>query len=155
MTPEAKLRTLAAQSATLSIFFGTDPLRWFDTQLPPGQISSGCCAVIRRISTVRTYEQRGIQNLSQPRFQIDVLAPNTVNKQADPETGRAAAEAVIAFLSSINLATEDQFASPPITPPNYPNFVLNQRDGLYFELQPPCFVQSIDVRVYNLEPELE
>lgn len=151
MTPEAKLRTLAAASSALQAYFGTTPFRWFDTQLPQGQISSGACVVVKRVSTVRTYQQTGLQDLSQPRFQIDVLAPNTVNAEADPESGRAAAAAVITFLGTINLASTDQFGSPTITPPNFPNFVLNQRDGMYFQLQPPCFVQSIDIRVFNLE----
>lgn len=153
MTPEVKLRTLAAADATLQSFFynASTGFRWYDTELPQGQLPSGACVIVRRVSTVRTYEQRGLQNLSQPRFQIDVLPPNTVNKQSDPEAGRAAAAAIIAFLGTINLATTDQFGSPVTTPQNFPNFVLNQRLTSYPQLQPPVLAQTIDIRVYNLE----
>ncbi len=150
-SPETKLRLLASQDVTLQSFFGTNPFRWFDEQLVQGQISIGCCVVVRRISTVRTYEQRGLQDLSQPRFQIDVLPPATTNRQQDPETGRQAANAVIQFLGTCNLATTDQFGSPVVTPRNFPNFVLNQRATMYPDLQPPVMAQSIDIRVYNLE----
>ncbi len=151
MTPEEKLRTLAEADISLQVFFGTAPFRWFDVQLPQGQISSGCCALVKRVSTVRVYSQAGLQDLSQIRFQIDVLAPNTVNKQMDPQTARLAAKAIIDFIGTVDLASLNQFNDPATTPNQFPSFVLNQRDGMYFQLQPPVFCQSIDVRLYNLE----
>ncbi len=151
LTPEAKLRTLAEADTSLQAFFGTAPFRWFDVQLPQGQISSGCCAIVKRVSTVRVYSQAGLQDLSQIRFQIDILAPNTVNKQMDPQTARLAAKAVIDFIGTVDLASLNQFNDPATTPNQFPSFVLNQRDGMYFQLQPPVFAQSIDVRLYNLE----
>jgi hypothetical protein len=151
MTPEAKLYQLAASDATLQGYFGTTPFRWFDTTLPQGQIASGACVVVRRVSTVREYSLQGLQDLSQPRFQIDVLAPSTVNKQADFQAARLAAAAVIDFLGTISLAQNNQFGSPATTPPQFPNFLLNQRQGMYPQLQPPTPVVSIDIRVFNLE----
>lgn len=153
VSAESKLRLLATQSVSLQAYFGSpaNKFRYFDVNLPQGQIASGACMVVRRISTVWTYEQRGLQNLSQPRFQFDILAPNTVNGMSDPETGRAAADAVITWLGTVDLASNAQFGSPVTTPPQFPCFVLNQRSGLFYQLSPPVYVQSIDVRLFNLE----
>lgn len=144
MTAEAKLRALASASAALQAYFGTALFRWFDRQLPQGYIKSGPCVRLMRVSTVRTYAQTGLQNLSQPRVQIDVM-------DYDPENCRAAAKAVIDWLGTVDFSTDAEFSSPPTTPGNHPNFILNQRAGMDFQLQPPVYVESIDVRLYNLE----
>lgn len=148
MTAEAKLYTLAAANASLQAVFGT-PIRWFDTQIPqgvivPGETTQAAAARLLRVSTVRAYAMEGLVNLSQPRFQIDVLHPLA-------ETARAAADAVIAWLGTVDLAGTYQFDSPATTPPQFPCFVLSQMGGLAEQFEPPVFVQTIDFRAFNLE----
>lgn len=145
-TAEAKLRILAKADASLQAVFGAPPnaFRWFDTQEVPNYITQGPCVRVLRVSTVRPYSMAGIQNLSQPRFQFDVLA-------RDAETSRQAAASLIDWLGTISLAENNQFASPPTTPPQFPCFVLNQRGGMEPGTTTPVWCQSLDVRIYNLE----
>lgn len=143
VTAEAKLRALARADATMAALFGS-PFRWFDTQQVPNYIAEGPCVRVLRVSTARAYSMSGLQNLSGPRFQFDVL-------DREAETTRQAAAALIDWLGTISLAQNNQFASPPTTPPQFPNFVLNQRGGMEPGTTTPVFVQSIDVRLYNLE----
>lgn len=146
MTGEVKIRTLAAADATLQPYFGTGPFRWFDRQIPPEYIDKGACVRLLRVSTIRSHTMQGITHLSAPRFQIDVLS-------IDPETARAAASAIIAWLQTISLAQNNQFASPVTSPPQHPNLVLNQRAGMEPRIsgKPVVYVETLDVRVYNLE----
>lgn len=144
LTPEVKLRTLASGDVTLQGYLGTGPFRWFDRQVPQGYYPKTCVR-IRRISTLILYEQRGLHPLDQPRFQLDVLDP-------DPEKARAVAAYIIqTFLTGISLAQNNQFGSPVTTPPQFPNFVLNQRAGMDYQMQPPAYVESIDFRAWNTE----
>lgn len=139
MTCEAKLRTLAAANAGLQAIFGTTPFRFFDTQLPQNQVYPS--AVVWRVSTIIDYRMTsGYNKFTQPRLQIDIRHP-------DPEQARAAAAAVIAFLGTVNLAV----VGGSVTSPQAPCFVLNQRTGLDEALQPPVSIQTLDVRVFNLE----
>jgi hypothetical protein len=144
VTAEVKLRTLAAADATLQGFFGTGPFRWFDVQEAPKYIEQGPCVRVMRVSTVRDYLQGGISQLSCPRFQIDVL-------DYSAENSRQAAQAIIDWLSRISLAENNQFASPQTTPPQFPNFLLNQRSGMEPQTKLPVFVTMLDVRLFNLE----
>lgn len=139
MTCEVKLRTLAAADAGLQAVFGTAPFRWFDTQLPQNQPYPS--AVVWRVSTAINYLMNvGGVNITEPRLQIDI-------RHQDPELARTAAKAVIAFLGTVNLAV----AGGVVNGRQAPCFVLNQRTALDFQLQPPVSVQTLDVRVMNLE----
>lgn len=139
-TAEVKLRTLAAANAGLQAFLGSPPnvFRWWDTQHVQGSTLPGVTA--RRISTATDYRMTGRNPFDQPRFQLDVRA-------ADPEVARSVAKAVLAFLDTLNLAV----TGGTVTGKQAPCFVLNQRAGMDFQLNPPVFVQSIDVRMWNLE----
>lgn len=145
MTAETKLRTLASADAALQLIFGTPLFRWFDKQLPQGYIQRGACARVISVSTAPLYEMAGLNPMNRIRFQIDVL-------HLDPEAARAAASAVILFLNTgADLASNAQFGSPTVTPRQFPNFILSQRGGMDYREQPPVHVETIDVRVYNLE----
>lgn len=158
MTPEIKLRTLAAANATLQGFFGSSPFRWFDIQVPQGQLAAGTCARLQRVSTARLYAHRSLNpsgsqsasspllNLSFPRFQLDII-------DQDTEAARQAAIAVINWLGGISLAQDNWLNSPPTTPPQFPCFLLNQRHGLYPDTQPPLPVVTLDFRAYNFEEQ--
>lgn len=138
------MRTLAAANASLTAVFGTPLFRWFDRQLQPGYIESGSCVRVRRVSTIRGYSQGGLQSLDQILFQFDCLS-------LDSEAARTAATALIAWFSTVDFASSQQFDSPVTTPRQFPNFVLNQRAGMEPRTQPPVYTESIDVRIYNEE----
>jgi hypothetical protein len=151
VTAEVAMRTLAAVSTSLQTYFGEPSgiFRWFDRQLPPGYISRGTCARVRRVSTVRLYTKetgtaRSVNRQSQPRFQIDVL-------DTDPERGRSAAAAICDWLGEVDFSTNAQFDSPPTSPKRHPNAVLNQRAGMEPLPDPPVYVEMLDVRIFHLE----
>jgi len=158
MTAEVKLRTLAMADATLQADLGAPPLfRWFDTTIPQGIIQKGACVRVLRISTLLLYAHSlppggspettppgGLMNLTQPRFQIDVMA-------TDPEIARAVAADIIAFMATADLASYAQFGSPATTPPQFPNFLLNQRHGADYDEQPPISIETLDYRMFHLE----
>jgi hypothetical protein len=54
-------------------------------------------------------------------------------------------------LSTGSLLLTSQFASPVTSPTRHPNFVLNQRADMDFTLQPPAYVEILDVRIFSLE----
>lgn len=151
MTCEVKLRTLARQSTALQSYFGEDSglFRWFDRQLPPQYIGRGTCARILRVSTNRLHSKetrnaRSVNEQSGVRVQIDVL-------DLDPERARAAVSAIIDWLGEIDLSTDDQFSSPPVTPTRHPTTILNQRAGIEPATDPPVYVEILDIRVWNKE----
>ncbi len=151
MTAEAKLRYLAQQDTDLQAWFFTDgQVRWFGPQLPPNYLAIGkSCVRVTRVSTVRLYshettEQRSQNRFALIRFQIDVL-------DFDSERAREAAEAIGDFLATADFSSNAQFASPLTSPTRHPNAILNERQGMEFRTQPPAYVQSLDIRIMNLE----
>jgi hypothetical protein len=121
------------------IFGPAGGFRWYDTQLPPGQGYPS--AVVWRVSTAINYLMNaGGVNITEPRLQIDI-------RHTDPEQARAAAAAVIAFLGTVNLAV----TGGQVNGHQAPCYVLNQRSALDYQMQPPTAVQTLDVRVMNLE----
>ncbi len=151
MTLEAKITALAQSDPTLQGIFGTAPFRLYDRQLAQNiPITEGVCARFRRVSSVRTYTQYGLMNLSQPRVQFDVLASSRYVSGA-PEAARNAMTALITWLGTVSFAENNAFNSPATAPPHSPNFILNQRAGMDFQLEKPVYVESFDVRIYNLE----
>ena len=150
MTLEAKIVMLAQSDPTLQSLFGTSPMRLFDRQLPQTYYALGLCCSFRRISEVRTYTQFGLMNLSQPRIQFDVWAsPHYVNGAA--EAARNAMNALVTWLGTVSFAENNDFDSPPTVPPHSPNYILNQRAAMDFQLEPPVYVETLDARIFNLE----
>ena len=82
-------------------------------------------------------------NLTMPRFQLVIRDPNV-------DTVDSAALAVINWLATVCFANDDQFQSPPITPRQFPNFVVSTRPGLDVQLKPPVPTMLIDFRIWNL-----
>lgn len=146
MKLEEKIRTLASADATLQSHFGTGPFRWLDRRLLPGYIDKGACVRLMRVSSVFTYSQAGLQNLNQPRVQIDVMS-------TDPVEARNAAQAIIDWMGTVSFSETNNFNSPATTPPHSPNFVLNHRSGMEPQPDPkgPVFVETLDYRIFNLE----
>ena len=147
MTLETKIRTLAMADASLQAFFGTNPFRWFYLQLPPGfvmQATGTTSMVVQRISTLFLYAQEGLVNLNKPRIQFTIYDP-------DATVVDAATAAVIAWLGTVNFASNAQFTSPPSDPRQKPNFVVNQRPGLVSLMKTPVPTMALDVRIWNAD----
>jgi hypothetical protein len=144
---ELKLRDLAQQNAQLQTDLGT-PMRWLDRQLVQGDLGkpsdNRTCVTVRRVSTLRDYNQGGLMTLSQPRLQIDVYSYNA-------ETARQVASHIAAFMNSVSLCDAGEWASPQTGPNQAPNYLLNERAGMLYALQPPAYVETQDWRVFNRE----
>lgn len=152
MTLESRFRTLAQQDENLqSMFCENGICRIFDRQLAPGYLKLGkTCARVRRISTVRmhsheTRSRSSLNRMAQPRIQIDVI-------DFDAERARAAAAALITWLTTVaDFSSNAQFSSPATTPTRRPNFILNQRADMEYTTQPPAYVETLDVRLMDME----
>lgn len=146
MTAEARIRQLAAAEPTFVPFFGANPFRWFHLQLPPSyfrQELTHACARVTQVDAGYLYTQEAQVGLIKPRFQIEVLSPNV--DQVDQ-----AIDAIIAWLRTVCFANNDQFTSPPTTPRQFPNFVLNVRPGMEPRLKPPVPTKMVDFKIWNL-----
>ncbi len=80
------------------------------------------------------------------RFQIDVL-------DYDAERTRSAAAAIQDWLATADFSSNAQFSSPVTSPTKHPNFVLNQRAGMEYRIDPPAYVETLDIRITNLESD--
>lgn len=151
MTFENKLVTLASADPTLQSYFGTPPsvFRFFDRQLAQTYWAQGLCCSFRVVSTVRDYYMAGLSTLSAPRVQFDIRASPRYG--FTPEQARAARNALITWLGTVSFSESNDFNSPPTSPPHSPNFILNERAGMDVQTDPPVYVESIDVRIYNQE----
>ena len=145
---ELKLRTRAAANAGLIAALtwpnaaGNQIFQWFDRQLAQGDLGSradGRAAVtVTRVSSLpRINNQSGTTSLSQPRLQVNCYAYSA-------EQARQVAAAVTAFMSSMTLCSAS-------APSQNPSFLLNERAGMVYELEPPAYVQTQDWRVFNRE----
>lgn len=150
---ELKLRTLASQDPTLQTDLGTDPrtFRWYDRQLLQNEIgkllANGACVRVRRVSTIRLYNQGGNMNLCAPRLQIDVM-------DFQAEKARVVANDIVNFMNTVDLCSLDQFDSPVTQPNQNPCFLLSQTADMIVNPQSPAgpvYVERMDWRVWNRE----
>jgi hypothetical protein len=154
---DEKLRTLAMQNATLvaALTFTLPPAAqpqflWMDRQLAQNAIGKRSdertCVTVRRVSTMdRTRmgnQGAPVQNIEQPRLEISVI-------DYDAERARIVASNIITWLQSVSLLDPGAFASPQTGPSQNPNYLLNQRAGMYFDVKPPAYVEMMDWRVWN------
>jgi hypothetical protein len=143
VTAEQKLRLLASADATLQEYLGVPPVfRWFHLQEEQGAIESGVCLRVRRVSAIYLYAQEGILATEQVRLQFDFL-------DKSPEAAANAMLAFNAFMGTVDLMSNAQFLSPPTTPRQSPNFLLNTRPGLEFRTERQIYVWTCDWRVWN------
>lgn len=158
MTPscELKLRTLAQANAPLvaALTFptpaGPSAFLWFDRQLQQGDIGRASdnrtAVAVKRVST-SPRQQNGnqggpVQNIALIRLQIDVTDYNA-------ERARQVAQLITNFMNSISLLSAGAFASPVTAPNQNPNYLLNERSGMLYNLQPPAYTHIQDWRVWN------
>ena len=153
---EAKLRTLAAQNAALQASLtwpnaqGVNTFAWFDRQLAQGAIAvntTQAAVTVQRISTQRTpFGNQGgpVQNLSRVRLQINVVSYNA-------EQARQVAQQIAVFMMTISLLSPGEFQSPQTGPNQNPNCLVNERAGMWPQLQPPAYVETQDWFCFNNE----
>lgn len=147
MTAETKLRTLAAASTDLQAFFGTNPFRWFSAPLPPGFVmraTGTTCARVQQIGTEFIYFQDRISSLAKARFQVTILDPNI-------DVVEAATDAVLLWLQTIDLASSNQFDSPPTSAPQLPmTFIQNVYPVREVNTKPVLPGKMIDFKAWNI-----
>ena len=153
---ELKLRNLAQANAqiyqdlTWPNTAGALTFLWFDRQLVQGDLgkpSDGkCCVYVHRVSSAPRVSNQGSPNtaLSQPRIQIDIVSYNA-------EQARKVGSDFVAFLNSISLAWNGYYQSPVTGATQNPCFLLNERESIMPQLNPPPFVWSQDWRFFNRE----
>lgn len=138
-----KIRALAAADAGLQAYLGTGPFRWFAWQLQPGYPAQGACVRAAQISAVYGYAQDGQLCIEQARIQFDCYDQNEA-------TCRELLLTLKLFLQGLNLMTDEQFQSPPVTPSRYPNYELSE-SGPVPEIQQSLqlWVWTTDWRIFN------
>lgn len=153
---EMKLRLLASANAPLveALTFpapsGVSTFNWFDRQLAQGDIGKASdnrtAVAVKRVSTsprTQNGNQGGpVQNIALIRLQIDVTDYNA-------ERARQVAQLITNFMSSISLLSAGAFASPVTAPSQNPNYLLNERSGMLYNLQPPAYTHIQDWRCWN------
>ena len=139
---EVKLRMLAGADAGLQAILGTAPFRFFAIQEPQGYITQGVCCRYRRVSAVYLYAQEAIANAEQVRIQFEFLA-------YAPTDAWDAMQAFIAFMGGVNLMTDQQFQSPPVTPTQHPNYLLTTRPSIEYRPEREIYIWSCDWRIWN------
>jgi hypothetical protein len=151
-----KLRLLAQANAPLAAALtfatpaGASAFCWFDRQIAQGDIGAPSdnrtVVAVKRVSTSpRTQfgNQGGpVQNIALIRIQIDIADYNA-------ERARQVAQLIVNFLASVSLLDAGAFGSPTTAPNQNPNYLLNERSGMLFNLQPPVYVHSQDWRLWN------
>lgn len=153
---EMKLRLLAqangplAAALTFATPAGPGAFLWFDRQIAQGDIGAQSdnrtVVAVKRVST-SPRQQNGnqggpVQNIALIRIQIDVTDYNA-------ERARQVAQLVTNFMGGISLLDAGAFGSPVTTPNQNPNYLLNERSGMLYNLQPPAYTHIQDWRVWN------
>jgi hypothetical protein len=120
---EQKLREDLLTFTEVTAYVGTNI---FNDQLPQGLLSQPApfrALTIKRISTQRLYN-------------LDALSIN---------------KALIDFLNQFCATETALFSSPPTTPTQFPNIILNEMIVPYSPTQPPLYSGIVDARIYNRE----
>lgn len=139
MTLKAKLFAAASDSPALQALLGTDPFRWYDTQLP--QQAAFPAVVANQVSAPRDYALGGRMSTYWARIQLTVYGTGN-----DSENASAVVAAITGFLQTFNA-----IGVPNL--PAYPNRVLNDRDGGIAQTQPLTYQRFLDVSILNDESQ--
>lgn len=132
-TIEAKLRTAAAAFPALTVYIGTSPMRWYDTQLDQG--SEYPAVTVRQISNPKMYSYSARMGLSQYRIQFTVW-------DTDAERGRSVQAEIEAMLDTFNAIGQPGLSQ-------YPCRVVNALGGMYPQSEPPVFQRIVDAMIWN------
>jgi hypothetical protein len=145
----ARMILMASADPVMQSIFGApfSEFRWFDRQLPPERLQDGTCARLTSVSQVTNYLHGGRPRnpLTYEWIQIDILDVNAA-------AAGAAAAAVDTWMETANLMSNAVLASPAGAPSTAANFKLNQRGGSFPGTEPPIPVETLDYRIYNVQP---
>jgi hypothetical protein len=131
---ETKIRTAAAAYSPLVALLGSSPFRWYDTQLVQG--SAWPSVVAQLVSNSPTYALPGALTASFARVQFTVW-------DIDAERARTVESTITAFLAATNFGPN----SSPVTVTA--NYILNTRQSMYPQTQPPQFQRIMDCKLFN------
>jgi hypothetical protein len=132
-TLEVKVRTGAAAYAPLTALLGSSPFRWFDTQLPQG--ATFPAVVAQLISNPQNYYMGGQMDTSFARLQLTVW-------DTDAERARAVEAAISSFLQQFTASGAPAGRAKP-------NYIMNTRQSMYPQTQPPQFQRIIDAKLFD------
>jgi hypothetical protein len=136
-TLKAKLFAAASVNAELQALLGTNPFRWWDSQL--NQASAFPAVVVYIVSAPRTYVVNGRLSTYFARVQFTVYGTGNDSQNAD-----AVVEALLDFLKGFNPIGVSNL-------PAYPNTVVGDRDGGIAQTQPLTYQRFIDAMIFNDE----
>lgn len=144
---ETKLRLEILANAGLSGFFGSNI---FDASLPQGLMGTlpmVRALTIQRVSTTRMSSHQGINSMALIRIQFKAYCKG-VQSNADALT---ALKLIVDFLNTFCATSMALFTSPPTTPAQFPNTVMNEMVTPYPNTLPPLYMGVLDARIYNRE----
>lgn len=133
-----RIRSAAILTPALTALLGTNPFRWYDTQLRQGSLFPA--VVVQFISTPgNSYSLTGRMQNSQTRVQYTIWGQNTSTGVAQVA---AVEDALATFWDSLNL-----IGIPGLV--QYPNYIVAARDGFVAAPQPGNMLRLIDVMMTN------
>ncbi len=91
--------------------------------------------------------QQGINSLAAIRMQFKGYCKGA-GSNAD---ALGVLKALVDFLNTFCATSTALFSSPPTTPAQFPNFVMNEMITLYPNTQPPLYMAVLDARIFNRE----
>ncbi len=133
MTLEADLRTQAAAFPGLTTLLGTNPFRWFDTQLPQG--ADMPAVVVQLVAGSKTYTLAGRLPTGFSRVQFTIW-------DTDAQRSRDVETQLANFLDVFNGT-----GIPGLV--QYPNSIVLQRQALFAETQPPKYQRINDANIFS------
>jgi Protein of unknown function (DUF3168) len=138
MTPlKDKIRAAAIATPALTALLGTNPFRFFDTQLPQG--SAFPAVVVQIISGGKSYALNTRLATGFSRVQFTIWSTNTAAGYAS----QAALEIALAnFLDGLNLVGIAGLSQ-------YSNIIVDTRDGFYAQTQPGNPLKQIDAMIFS------
>ena len=132
-----RIRAAAIATPALTSLLGTNPFRWYDTQLSQG--SAFPAVVVQIISSAKTYNVAGRMPNGNNRVQFTIWGANTaagMAAMANVET------ALATFLDGLNLV-----GIPGLI--QYQNLIVGARDGWVALPQPGNPLRLIDAMCYS------
>lgn len=144
---KAKIFAAASSYAPLVALLknGAGKFRWYDTQLDQG--SEFPAVVVQVISNPKDYAFQNPVTTSWYRVQFTIW-DHAVVGQTGVSSGSVDVvfQNMLAFFAQLNLIGIPELRC-------YPNLVMGSREGLDASLEPPAYLRTVDVRMFNLDTQ--
>lgn len=134
---KAKLFAAAKIDAGLQALLGTNPFRWYDTQL--NQQATFPAIVVFIVDNPREYVTTGQMSTSKTRVQFTIYGTGNDSQEAD-----AVVNALQAFLLGFNAYSSRSL-------PANDNQIVGDRDGGIADTQPLTYQRFVDAMILNDE----